>query len=61
VAAQLRDAEAIAQRLVEGEGSGFAEILVYVNSGTPASGPVTRRVRWSPARGFDVLEFAAEP
>jgi hypothetical protein len=60
-AAQLSDAEAIARRLVVGEASRFAEILVYVNEDKASSERVTRRVRWSPARGFDVLEFAAEP
>src|SRR5687767_13069131 len=49
-AAALRDAEAIAQLLVDGDGSRFAEILVYVDAGIPVSGRVTRRVRWSPAR-----------
>jgi hypothetical protein len=60
-AAQLHDAEAIARQIVDAEGSRFVEILVYVGSRTPASPGVTRRVRWAPERGFDVLEFAAGP
>jgi hypothetical protein len=61
VAAQLHDAEAIAHQLVDTEGRRFVEILVYVDSGTPAGRGVTRRVRWAPERGFDLLEFAAGP
>ena len=60
-AAQLRDAEAIAQRFVDSEGPRASEILLYVDAESPASPPLTRRVRWAPGRGLDVLEFAAEP
>ena len=55
-AAQLRDAEAIARRFVDGEGRHSSEILVYVNAEGPEH-PLTRRIRWAPGRGFDVLEF----
>jgi hypothetical protein len=60
-AAQIGDAEAIAQRFVDGEGRHSSEILLYVDAEPPTSPPITRRVRWAPGRGFDVLEFAAEP
>ena len=58
-AAQLRDAEAIAQRLVDDAGSRSSEILVYVTAESPAEPRVTRRIRWAPRRGFDALEFVA--
>src|SRR5688572_17780865 len=57
-AAQLRDAEAIARRFVDDAGSRSSEILVYVSAESPAH-HTTRRVRWAPRRGFDVLEFTA--
>ena len=58
-AAQLRDAEAIAQRFVDDAGSRSSEILVYVTAESPAEPHVTRRIRWAPRRGFDALEFVA--
>jgi len=58
-AAQLRDAEAIARRLVDDAGSGSSEILVYVTAEPPADPRLTRRIRWAPRRGFDALEFVA--
>ena len=57
-AADLRDAEAIARRFVDDAGSRSSEILVYVSAESPAR-HTTRRVRWAPRRGFDVLEFTA--
>ena len=60
-AAQLRDAEAIARRFVEGEGRHSSEILVYVDDEAPGYPKVTRRIRWAPRRGYDVLEFATQP
>jgi hypothetical protein len=60
-AAQVRDAEAIARRFVDSEGQRSSEILLYVNAEPPSSAAVTRRVRWTPGRGVEVLEFAAEP
>jgi hypothetical protein len=60
-AAQLRDAEAIARRFVDGEGRHSSEILVYVNAESPGHPEVIRRVRWAPGRGYDVLEFATVP
>jgi hypothetical protein len=60
-AAQLRDAEAIAQRFVDDAGSRSSEILVYVTAESPGQPHVTRRIRWAPRRGFDALEFVAQP
>jgi hypothetical protein len=57
-AAEPRDAEAIARRFVDDAGSRSSEILVYVTAESPAR-HTTRRVRWAPRRGFDVLEFTA--
>jgi len=56
-AAQLRDAEAIAQRFVDDAGSRSSEILVYVTAESPGQRQITRRIRWAPRRGFDALEF----
>jgi hypothetical protein len=60
-AAQVRDAEAIAQRFVDDAGSRSSEILVYVTTQSPEQRHVTRRIRWAPQRGFDALEFVAPP
>ena len=56
-AAQLRDAEAIAQQFVDDAGGVSSEILVYVTAQSPEQPHVTRRIRWAPRRGFDALEF----
>src|SRR5687768_2873772 len=44
-AAQLRDAEAIAQRFVDDAGSRSSEIPVYVTAESPGTFHVTRRIR----------------
>ena len=58
----VRDAEVIARRFVESPSvKPFSEILVYVQAAV--EGPVVpvRRVRWTPATGFDTLDFTSPP
>jgi hypothetical protein len=58
-AADVRDAEHIARRFVEGERERFSEILVYVQRETPADVDLVRRIRWTREDGFEALDFRA--
>lgn len=58
-ARDLRDAEHIAQRVVEDPMVGsFTEILVYVSRAEGRESRI-RRVRWMRGLGFDTLEFSS--
>jgi hypothetical protein len=57
-AADLRDAEEIAQRFVDGVGYKFFEILMYVQQEATAAPRQIRRVRWT-GRELEVLEFTS--
>jgi len=56
-AADLGDAESIARRFVSRERVTFSEILLYVQRESKTDGGTIRRVRWTPARGFESLDF----
>jgi hypothetical protein len=54
--ADLRDAEVIAARFVDGHRETFSEILIYVSE--PQNDQrIIRRVRWSNGSGFETLDF----
>jgi hypothetical protein len=55
--ADLRDAEVIAARFVDGHRETFSEILIYVQSEPQNDQRIIRRVRWSNGRGFETLDF----
>ena len=57
-ARDLRDAEEIARRFVDGEGGTFSEILVYAQPEAPTASSRIRRVRWTRDAGFEAMEFA---
>ena len=58
-ARDLRDAETIAQRVVEPVAQAFSEVLVYVQA-EPADRLVrVRRVRWTRSTGFETLDFSS--
>ena len=56
-AADLGDAESIARRFVSRERVTFSEILLYVQRESKTDGGTIRRVRWTPALGFESLDF----
>ena len=58
-AADMRDAEHIAKRFVDGEGETFSEILVYVQSELDSDARAVRRIRWTHEHGFEALDFSA--
>ncbi len=58
-AADVRDAEHIARRFVEGERERFSEILVYVQRQAPEDTDRVRRIRWTKEAGFEALDFFA--
>lgn len=53
----LRDANEITRRFVASEGSTFSEILVYAHLEPVTPVSRVRRVRWTPATGFESLDF----
>jgi hypothetical protein len=58
-ARDLRDAEAIARRVVDPVSAAFSEVLVYVQA-EPADRLVrVRRVRWTRNSGFETLDFSS--
>jgi hypothetical protein len=59
-AADLRDAESIAQRFVVSERQTFSEILVYAQRDRRIARDFIRRVRWTQDSGFEALDFVAE-
>jgi hypothetical protein len=56
-AADVRDAELIAQRFVTSEGRTFSEILLYVQRELRSAGDIVRRIRWTLDGGFEALDF----
>jgi hypothetical protein len=56
-AADVRDAELIAQRFVTSERRTFSEILLYVQRELPSAGNIVRRIRWTLDGGFEALDF----
>ena len=57
-ARDVRDAEAIAKRLVEDPfADTYSEVLVYVNPEKPDGASRVRRVRWIRDGGFETLDF----
>jgi hypothetical protein len=58
-AADLRDADDIARRIVDVEQHDFSEILVYVESGSSPAVRI-RRVQWTRHGGFAAMEFGSE-
>jgi hypothetical protein len=57
-ARDVRDAEAIARRLVEDPAaSAYSEILVYVRLEEPDATSLVRRVRWTRGAGFETIDF----
>jgi hypothetical protein len=56
-AASLLDAEEIARRFVDQQGGTFREVDVYVVGGPGDRSGVTRRVIWTPAAGYAILDF----
>ena len=54
----VRDAEDIARRFVAGQPA-FSEILVYVRPETSGAQSRIRRVQWTRAAGFAMLDFVA--
>jgi hypothetical protein len=59
-ALDARDAEEIARRFVVAESVNFSEILVYTQPELLTVSSRIQRMRWTPDRGFEVLEFAAQ-
>lgn len=55
-AADVRDAELIAQRFVTSERRTFSEILLYVQRELRSAG-IVRRIRWTLDGGFEALDF----
>jgi hypothetical protein len=58
-AVDLADADEIARRFVDGRQQAFSEISVYVQRESTTGPNQIRRVRWTPAAGFETLEFTA--
>ena len=56
-AADVRDAELIAQRFVTSERRTFSEILLYVQRELRGAGDIVRRIRWTLEGGFEALDF----
>jgi hypothetical protein len=56
-AADVRDAQHIARRFVEGEHERFSEILVYVQHEGPVNAGLVRRIRWTTTGGFEALDL----
>jgi hypothetical protein len=56
-AADVRDAEMIAQRFVTSERQTFSEILLYVQRELRSAGSIVRRIRWTLDGGFEALDF----
>jgi hypothetical protein len=56
-ASDVTDAEEIARRWVADCGDQFSEILVYVQREPAPTPTLIRRVQWTPAGGFETLEF----
>lgn len=56
-AADVRDAEMIAQRFVTSERQTFSEILLYVQRELQSAGSIVRRIRWTLGGGFEALDF----
>jgi hypothetical protein len=59
VVTRLQDADDIARQLAAQQDERFSEILLYAQSESPMASRV-RRVRWTRAAGFGVIEFAGE-
>jgi hypothetical protein len=59
VVTRLQDADDVARQLVAQQDERFSEILLYAQAESPVA-PRVRRVRWTRAAGFGVMEFAAE-
>jgi hypothetical protein len=58
-ARDLRDAEAIARRVVEPVSAAFSEVLVYVQTEPDERLVRVRRVRWTRNSGFETLDFSS--
>jgi hypothetical protein len=58
-ARDLRDAEAIARRVVDPVSAAFSEVLVYVQTEPDDSLVRVRRVRWTRNSGFETLDFSS--
>lgn len=58
-ALDLRDAEEIARRFVNGEHLTFSEILIYVRTQSRADTAPIRRVRWTREKGCETIDFIA--
>jgi len=58
-AADVRDAEHIARRFVDGERETFSEILIYVQGELESDAQTVRRIRWTSEHGFEALDFSA--
>ena len=56
-AADVRDADMIAQRFVTSERQTFSEILLYVQRELRSAGNIVRRIRWTLDGGFEALDF----
>ena len=56
-AADVRDADMIAQRFVTSERQTFSEILLYVQRELRSDGSIVRRIRWTIEGGFEALDF----
>ena len=57
-ARDLRDAEAIARRVVDPVSAAFSEVLVYVQTEPDDRLVRMRRVRWTRNSGFETLDFS---
>jgi len=55
----IRDADEIARRFTGAESERFSEILVYAKPESRDPSSKVRRVRWTRASGFEVLEYPA--
>ena len=58
-ARDLRDADAIARRIVAPVEVAYAEVLVYVQAEAAGDLLYIRRVRWTRNTGFDALDFSS--
>ena len=58
-ARDLRDAEAIARRVVDPVSAAFSEVLVYVQTEPHDRLVRVRRVRWTRNSGFETLDFSS--
>lgn len=59
-ALDLKDAEEIARRFIDGKHESLSEISVYVQGESSTAGPSPiRRIRWTPDAGYQTLDFTA--